>query len=104
MFLSSGEIAIPKTYDERFNYGVSLHVCLCFRKSLLYVACGCIEKKLSLLLLFNERVVRYFDLIKPYDPIDVPKISAANVRWNEEYWLHGSSHALLPPLVREFSE
>jgi len=57
-------------------------------------------KKLSLLLLFNERVVRYLDLIKPNDPIDSSKILAANVRSNEEYCLCGSPHMLLPPLIR----
>jgi len=59
-------------------------------------------KKLSLLLLFNERAVRYLDLIKPNDPIDLSRIFAANVRSNEEYCLRSSPHMLLPSLVREF--
>jgi len=50
-----------------------------------------------------KRVVRHFGLIEPEDSIGVPKVLAANVRWIEEYQLHGSSHALLPPLVCGFS-
>jgi len=59
-------------------------------------------KKFSLLLLFNERVVRYLDPIKPNDPIDLSKIFAANVRSNKEYCLRSSPHMLLLSLVREF--